>query len=612
MQKRMITSSSLLIVIVLAVCAALADPEGSQEMEATSRESSRSLKVSTVATNRAAAGRKRARGTLAVKRSATIREVTRSFASGRDAVEIARLRELIALQQKQIDELRDAMNQLRQHLERASQSEPVLSSQRPEGSQVASLQPVVPVASKRKPRVAGAASLPPQPPLMASSTLAPGRGTSEVATRSGVEGSKEKPAPLSIRIGDADFTIGGFLDFTTIYRSTNAGSGIGTSFGSIPFSNTIQGRLSETRFSAQNSRLSLKVTAKAGAQTVTGYVETDFLGAQPANAFVTSNSNSLRLRLYWVDVQRGRFEVMAGQSWSMLNPNRVGLSPLPSDVFYSQNMDTNYQVGLTWSRDPQVRFIVHAAKGLTAGLSLENPQQFVGGEVVLPSGFDASQIDTGSNLATPNLHPDFIPKVAYEGDVGGRKMHVEVAGLLRSFRVFNPATRTTSTIAGGGGSVNANLELWKNFHLILNSFYSDGGGRYIFGLGPDLIIKPDGTPSAVHAGSGIGGFEWQFNLNTMLYGYYGGAYYQRNTAIDPKTGKFVGFGFPGSSSAANRSVQEGTFGVIQTFWKNPRYGALQLITQYSYLTRSAWSVVVGAPKNAHSSMGYVDLRYVLP
>jgi hypothetical protein len=34
--------------------------------------------------------------------------------------------------------------------------------------------------------------------------------------------------------------------------------------------------------------------------------------------------------------------------------------------------------------------------------------------------------------------------------------------------------------------VNLNAEIFKNFHLIANSFWSDGGGRCIFGLGPDL------------------------------------------------------------------------------------------------------------------------------
>ncbi len=81
--------------------------------------------------------------------------------------------------------------------------------------------------------------------------------------------------------------------------------------------------------------------------------------------------------------------------------------------------------------------------------------------------------------------------------------------------------------------------------------------------------------------------------------------------MDPTTGKFVGFGYPGSSSAANRAVQEGTFGVIQTFWKSPNQGALQLITQYSYLARSPAErdrSASGAPKNAHASMAYVNLR----
>jgi len=56
----------------------------------------------------------------------------------------------------------------------------------------------------------------------------------------------------------------------------------------------------------------------------------------------------------------------------------------------------------------------------------------------------------------------------------------------------------------------------------------------------------------------------------------------------------------------------GTLGIVDTFRKNPHYGALSLITQYSYLTRAPWFVASGAPKNGHLSMGYVDLRYTLP
>jgi hypothetical protein len=82
------------------------------------------------------------------------------------------------------------------------------------------------------------------------------------ATRQMNDGDQEKkPSPLYFEIGKAKFTPGGFVDFTSVTRSTNLGSGIATSFGSIPYSNTTQGRLSEFHFSAQYSRLSLKVDA---------------------------------------------------------------------------------------------------------------------------------------------------------------------------------------------------------------------------------------------------------------------------------------------------------------------------------------------------------------
>jgi hypothetical protein len=453
----------------------------------------------------------------------------------------------------------------------------------------------------------------------------------------------EKKSPLSFKIGAADFTPGGFLDFTSIFRTTNVGSGIGTSFGSNPYSNTAAGALTENRFSPQNSRLSLKVDANVNDSThVTGYVETDFLGFQPPNANQTSNSDSLRLRLYWADVKHGAWEVLAGQSWSLMTPNRVGLSPTPSEIFYSQDMDTNYQVGLTWARQAQFRVVYHPTNWWAFGVSLENPQQFAPGSVVFPNSTFTNQFDNGSgstsaassgtNTAAPNLHPDVIVKTAFDWKLGGKAMHVEAAGLVRSFKVFNNLTSpaSTNTSTGGGGSLNANLELIKNFHLIESSFYSCGGGRYIFGLGPDAIIKANGTLRCVHSGSGIGGFEWQQTPKFMTYGYYGGAYYQRTfdfisagtgsspvgtpcPAAAPPTGfNCIGFGFPNSSNPANRAIQEGTIGFIPTIWKSPNYGALQIITQYSYLTRAPWFVATGAPKNAHTSIVYVDVRYVLP
>jgi hypothetical protein len=436
---------------------------------------------------------------------------------------------------------------------------------------------------------------------------------------------QEDQPPLSFKIGKADFTPLGFMDFTSVYRSTDTGNGIGTSFGTIPFNGTSPaGRLSELRFSTQNSRVGIKVDDNVTANLkVTGYLEADFLGNAPTNLEVTSHSSTMRMRLYWVQARIGKWEVLGGQSWSMMTPNRVGISPMPGDIFFSQNMDTNYQLGLVWLRTPGFRLVYHANNNWTLGFALEDPQQFTGSAVAFPAGFNSSQVENGSNSGTPNVMPDIIAKLAYDTKVGGRAFHMEVSGEFSRFKLNTAANLAGNNVnvgkSGGGGSVNMNLEAFKNFRLIANTFWSDGGGRYIFGLAPDFVVNVDANgnfvPSPVHAGSGIGGFEYTIN-NTLLYGYYGGVYIGRNfqqvTAGPPPT--FTGYGYPDSGSAQNRAIQEGTFGITQTLWKNRNYGDLKLITQGSYLVRSPWSTA-GTPngaKNAHLGMAFVNLRYDLP
>ncbi len=295
--------------------------------------------------------------------------------------------------------------------------------------------------------------------------------------------SGEEPAPLSVRIGSAQFTPGGFFDFAAFVRTTDVGSGIATSFGSIPFNNQLpQGALTEARFSSQYSRLSLKVDAALTKSTsVTGYVESDFLGYQPPNAYVTANSDSLRLRLFFANVKHGNWEVLGGQAWSLLTPNRVGLSPMPADIFYTLNEDPNFQVGLIWARQPQFRVVYHPTSFWAIGASLENPQQFAPASVAFPSDYFGTQFDSGSgstsaassatNTAVPNLHPDVIIKTAFDLKPWGHNLHLEAAGLVRSFRVSNDLTTpiSTNTITGGGGSVNLNFEMVKNLRLIANS-----------------------------------------------------------------------------------------------------------------------------------------------
>jgi hypothetical protein len=444
-----------------------------------------------------------------------------------------------------------------------------------------------------------------------------------------------KPSPLSIRLGNTTLTPLGFMDLTYFGRSTNVGSGIGTNFGGIPFNTAAAGHLSESSFSAQNSRIGFRVDSNVMGAKVLGYLEADFLFNNDAASFqTTSNSAGMRLRNYFVDVQKDGFEVLGGQDWSMLTPNRVGISPIPGDIFYTQNMDTNYQAGLVWTRAPQVRFIAHPNANVAFGVALENPQQAIGGGgggtiAVLPSGL-ATALGTqfqGTSTATtygvPNWFPDIIAKAAFDGHAGDKLEHFEVAGLVSGFKDYIlPSTLASAaghhTAVGYGGEVNANLELLKGVHLIANTFFSDGGGRYIFGLAPDVVVRPDGSISAVHSYSTVDGLEFQVGKNSQLAFYYGGAYVGRNISYDPTAAgstlakpSFSGYGFAGST-LFNRSIQELTVDYTRILWKSPNYGALSLINQYSYVIRDPWADISPAPKSAHTNMVYIDLRYTLP
>ena len=155
-----------------------------------------------------------------------------------------------------------------------------------------------------------------------------------------------------------------------------------------------------------------------------GYFEADFLFNNNATSFqIGSNSAGFRLRNYFVDANNGKFEILGGQDWSLLTPNRKGLSPIPGDIFYTQNEDTNYQLGLVWTRAPQFRFIAHPNDHVAVGVALENPQQYIAGgngsaAVTLPSGLSgiAGQFQANtSSTAVPNLMPDIIAKLALDG-----------------------------------------------------------------------------------------------------------------------------------------------------------------------------------------------------
>ncbi|HYA97951.1 MAG TPA: hypothetical protein VEH49_07645 [Methylomirabilota bacterium] len=494
----------------------------------------------------------------------------------------------------------------------------------------------------------------------------PAAGGAAAATPA-VRGAQEKPkeSPLSFRIGGADFTPGGFVDFENVFRSTNTGNVAATSFGAIPFSNTVAGHLTEYRSTGQYSRFNLTTHATYGKNDITGYLEFDFNGNDAANVFVTSNPHTDRLRLYWLDLRRGKWEFLGGQTWGLQTPNRVGVSPRPSDLSLGYHEDAGIGVGYNYTRAGEFRAAYHFNDNWVWAVAAQNPDQFTNGEVVFPVAFNAqiastiNQFDAANQTTTPNVGPDILTKLAYDNEfAGGRHFHWEGGAIETAMKitVLAPTNATTAsfvkhTNVGGGVFGDVLVDLFrgsegKNIRFVASGMWGKGIGRYLNGLAPNAVVFPvnasgatcaivgttatgcDAQISGVHAGDVVGGFEFVPHPKHQFGVYYGGMYAQQNAAIDitstAATKPFIGFGFypifntsgialtSGSANTNNRAVQEGSIDWTYTMWKNPQYGALLLVTQASYIVRSPWFVSAGAPKNAHLGMGYVSLRYVLP
>ncbi len=513
--------------------------------------------------------------------------------TGSVADELKALREAISQQQKQISQQQQQIQTLEQQLENKTSGTPHVAD-----------------ASMRT------------APVPVKATV-----TQEV--------EKPKESPLSFRIGGTEFTPGGFVDFENIFRSTNTGGSSATTFGGIPFSNTVAGHLTEYRITGQYSRYNLKISGKYGANNLVGYLEGDFNGADPTNVFVTSNSHTNRIRLYWLDLKRGNWEFLAGQSWGLETPNRKGLSPNPADLMLTIGEDANVHVGVPYTRAGLFRAVLHPNDNFAWGVEIQNPQQYVGvNEVTFPFAFNAQlsgQFDAGATPGTPNAFPDVITKMAW--DTGKtRGIHLELGALMSSTKITvlpavtppptTPVSFSSHSKIGGGVLGGINVSLAKSFRVIGHGMWGNGIGRYMIGSGPNAIVFPIATGpgsfnadlSLVHSGSAIVGAEASAGKSQFGF-YYGGFYFQRNAPLDPTNpvpGRFTGFGGPNSPPTANRSIQEGSIEWTQTFWRNPQYGAVLMVTQASYLTRSPWFVPTGGPKNAHLGMGYLSIRYVLP
>lgn len=424
------------------------------------------------------------------------------------------------------------------------------------------------------------------------------------------------PDTPALQLGPAKIRLLGYAAMNTVWRSSSSGGNIATNFANLPFDNTVPGDTSEFRVSSQTTRLALRVDTALKSSNAAGYFEMDFGGAPNAgNVAVTLSGYTFRIRQAWFDWGRGKWELTGGQLFSLMTPTKKDILPWPGDVATTHVLDFNYVAGLVWGRYPQFRVVYHASKQAAFGFSAENPEQQVGNNVVFPSalsGILPTQYNTGSNeLSVPNMTPDFVVKGSFDGK-SDRAVHFDVGAVMRTFRSWNGAQVSGKDYSFGSGvGANFNVNVLKGTRLVLDGFASDGGGRYIGGLAPDVIVKANGSISPIHSYSWVSGFELAPSKITGLYFYYSGVYAQKNVTLNSDGTCCVGFGYPGATTNANRLIEEATAGYSRVFWKYENIGSMQWGVQYAYAWLYPWVAGTG-PNSAHANIVYGQVRYNLP
>lgn len=457
-------------------------------------------------------------------------------------------------------------------------------------------------------------------------------------------------APTSpvLQAGPVDITFGGFTELATIFRNKDESTDVGSSFSGVPMGNTEQSNVSEFRFSAHQSRLSmLAQTRPADGYKLESWLEMDFLGAAPTANSNESNSYTPRMRnFYGRFISESGWYIMGGQNWSLVTLEKKGMDPRDEDA--PVTIDAQYVAGFSWTRNPQMRLVDKVADGLWLGLSLESPQatgivtttSLAAGGIkgTLPSspttgfpgtgqlgngggtctatttttttttgtGTDTSTSTTtcsvgGSNFST-DIAPDVVAKIAADPGFG----HYELFGLARWFRSAI-ATNSQTTMGGGIGG-GTYLPVLPNLTFQLSALVGKGIARYGSASLNDVVVKPDGQLAPVQEYQVLAGLIYNPTPAMQTYLYAGReqqsrTLYQYSTAtVGPY---YYGLGAPtltnsgcytlnGTCSGQNQRVDEVTGGFWWKFYRGP-LGNAQFGLQLGYLQRTLFAGIGGAP-----------------
>ncbi|KAB8123877.1 hypothetical protein D3W54_06300 [Komagataeibacter medellinensis] len=450
--------------------------------------------------------------------------------------------------------------------------------------------------------------------------------------------------PPVFRIGGVSVRLGGFIDFSNIYRSKNLTSGPATSWGSFPYANSPNAHTGEYRPSAQLTRLSVLLQGSPTKdETLSGYIETDFGGAAgTANSYQT-NSYTPRIRQAYMTYSNTKwgFHVLAGQAWSLTTGYTQGLlsrhEQLPPVV------DNNQIPGIVFTRVPQIRFIKDFGRKWWLGLSFEAPQvayatsgsagdhqMLSGGDTLASSGTTLLYGNAGSGMLNPNAKysMDVAPDIVLKGALDTKPAHYEIYGLARWFKAMSQSSvpgspiRERVSFAGGvGGDVTVHV-IPRYLQFTGNVLAGQGIGRYGPAMLPDATFKANGTPAPIPEIIGSMGLIGHPTPNLLVY-LYGGVESAGRRSYTGTDGYQYGYGVNdlalascnveqisgGSCDAQTHTIADLTVG---GWWHvlQGGYGAVMTGVQYTYLRKFAYKGGDGTDPTTGGNTIYVTFRYL--
>ncbi len=571
--------------------------------------------------------------------------------------ELQELRDLIEAQSKQIQVQSEAMKEQQQQMQTLENRLKVASP----ASAGISAAPVTNAALASS-------------PAMDPAAIAPNAAVAPNNSAAGAQKNPEEDEPPSLRFKGITLTPGGYFAAETVWRNRAIGSGINSSFNSVPLPGNDQSHITEFNASGRQSRIAMLAQGKLKDVTIGGYYEMDFLSAGITSNDNQSNSYTLRQRQFWAQAKfNSGLTVTGGQMWSLVTETKTGVDNRSEAT--TQTIDAQYNAGFSWARQYGFRVAKSFGDKVWLAAAVEEAQTTVtvhGQNAATNFLVGTYGIGGGLYNATANYAfsaaPDFIVKAAFQPGWG----HYEIFGILTTPRdrvypcaqilatascggVTGPsgAAAFNDTRNGGGIGANARARFFKHVDLGVHFLGGDGIGRYgSVGL-PQATIRPNGTIAPIRNYQSLGTIEY-FSTKLDIYAYVGDEYSARAayalsstsaqgygsplfsnkgcwteppptasgsiTSTSNGVSGAVGF-VPGSLSNCTNDTKhelESTLGFWYRFYRGPK-GTMQFGMQESYFIRYDWNGVgnttgVGVSGAPHGTdnMVFTSFRYVLP